>query len=165
MAETRLVKLEEAYYNFDDEVAFENLENDVVIDGNNHFEEKGDSTLLDIVRGDYYDDSVDDDGDEIVYDYDTLPELEKYTGKTWTEGVIKGYDQGDWQNIYYSEDVAPETVKLIQDFYFGMITCFKDIDEGIEYFVPDRIAWKGKNAICDYLGLNPDETEIVEDEE
>jgi hypothetical protein len=28
--------------------------------------------------------------------------------------------------------------------------------------VPDDVVWKGKKAICDYLGLKEDETEIYD---
>ena len=42
-----------------------------------------------------------------------------------------------------------------------MVSEFYD-EEDCGYYVPDDVVWKGKKAICDYLGFKVDETEIYD---
>jgi hypothetical protein len=51
----------------------------------------------------------------------------------------------------------------MEDFYMGKVSEFTDEDM-IGYSVPDDIVWKGKDAICKYLGLDKNDTEIYDDE-
>ena len=46
----------------------------------------------------------------------------------------------------------------------GKIDELRDEDD-CYYYVPDDVVWKGKKAICDYLGLKVDETEIYDDQD
>ena len=46
----------------------------------------------------------------------------------------------------------------------GMVSEFLD-DDDCGYYVPDNVVWKGKKAICDYLGLKVDETEVYDDQD
>ena len=148
---------EKVYYNFDDCVEIDTER--IIIYGNHNFREFSDSILLSIVKGDYYD-------DELGYEYDIFEELEKYTGKKWKQPTIKGYSQGDWQDVYYVEgEVSKEYIKEIEDFYMGKVTGFTVSEDNGDYdeFVPNDIVWEGKEAICKYLGLPLESTTIYED--
>ena len=148
---------EKVYYNFDDCVEIDTKR--IIIYGNHNFREFSDSILLSIVKGDYYD-------DELGYEYDIFEELEKYTGKKWKQTTIKGYSQGDWQDVYYVEgEVSKEYIKEIEDFYMGKVTGFTVSEDNGDYdeFVPNDIVWEGKEAICQYLGLPLESTTIYED--
>ena len=151
---------EQVYYNFDDLVEIDDER--IIICGNPNFTSFGKSILLSIVNGDYYD-------YEVEYDYETLEMLEKVTGKKWNKTTIKGYSQGDWQDVYYAEgEVSKEYIKEIEDFYMGKITEFRateddDPDSCYTAYVPNDIVWEGKEAICKYLGLPLESTTIYED--
>ena len=156
----RKVPDEDMYYRFEDEVEIDTEK--IIIYGNHNFREFGDSVLLSIVSGDYYD-------DDTGYEYDIFEELEKYTGKKWKQTTIKGYSQGDWQDVYYVEDeVSKEYIEEIENFYMGKITEFRVIeDDDQDYYivyVPDDVVWKGKEAICMYLDLQPETTIILKDD-
>ena len=153
----RKVPDEDTYYRFEDEVEIDTER--IIIYGNHDFREFGDSILLSIVKGDYYD-------DDTGYEYDIFEELEKYTGKKWKQTTIKGYSQGDWQDVYYVEgEVSKEYIKEIEDFYMGKVTGFTVSEDNGDYdeFVPNDIVWEGKEAICKYLGLPLESTTIYED--
>ena len=157
----RKVPDEDIYYIFEDEVEIDTEK--IIIYGNHNFREFGDSVLLSIVSGDYYD-------DDTGYEYDIFEELEKYTGKKWKQTTIKGYSQGDWQDVYYVEDeVSKEYIEEIENFYMNKISEFRvieDDDPDFYYivYVPDDVVWKGKEAICMYLDLQPETTIILKDD-
>ena len=174
MIKLKQVDPENVWYDFEDEVDFSQYEDKMVIAGNRDFREFGDSDLIKIVKGDYYDyDETlieNEDGscyeDDIGYDYETAEELAKVSGKkNWVEGTFRGYSQSDWQTIWYVEDeVSQDELKYMENFYMGMISEFCDEDD-CGYYVPNNIVWKGKKAICDYLGLKVDETEIYDEQD
>lgn len=150
---------EDVYYDFEDYVDLD--ETKYIICGNSDFQSMGDKKLISIVEGTYYD-------DEVGYDYETLEQLKKVTGKDWTETTIKGYGQSDWQTLYYIiDDSTIEEIEMIENFYMGKVTEFV-IDEGDDCvyreFVPDDIVWRGKKSICEYLGLDTETTTIYEDD-
>ena len=159
-------------YNFEDEVDFSRYEDKMVIAENENFKEFGDDDLIKITKNEYYDDDEtlieNEDGscyeDEIGYDYETAEELEKVSGKkNWVEGTFSGYSQGDWQTVWYSKDeVSQDELDYIEAFYMGKVSEFSDEDDCC-YYVPDDVVWKGKKAICDYLGFKVDETEIYDE--
>ena len=156
----RKVPDEDTYYRFEDEVEIDTER--IIIYGNHNFREFGDFVLLAIVQGVYYD-------DDTGYKYNILEQLEKYTGKKWKQTTIKGYSQGDWQDVYYVEDeVSKEYIEEIENFYMGKITEFRVIeDDDQDYYivyVPDDVVWKGKEAICMYLDLQPETTIILKDD-
>ena len=156
----RKVPDEDMYYRFEDEVEIDTEK--IIIYGNHNFREFGDFVLLAIVQGVYYD-------DDTGYKYNILEQLEKYTGKKWKQTTIKGYSQGDWQDVYYVEDeVSKEYIEEIENFYMGKITEFRVIeDDDQDYYivyVPDDVVWKGKEAICMYLDLQPETTIILKDD-
>ena len=165
MNETILRKVpdERVYFDiedFDSYVDFDRTR--FIICGNDDFLDMGDSTLLSIVKGSYYD-------DELGYDYDTFEMLKKVTGKDWIETTIRGYSQGDWQTLYYIiDDSTIEELETIENFYMGKITEFvveEDRDDCVYHdFVPDDIVWKGKKSICEYLGLDIETTTVYEDD-
>ena len=148
---------EQVYYDLDDLVEIDDER--IIIYGNPNFTSFGKSILLSIVNGDYCD-------YEVEYDYETLEMLEKVTGKKWNKTTIKGYSQGDWQDVYYVEgEVSKEYIKEIEDFYMGKVTGFTVSEDNGDYdeFVPNDIVWEGKEAICKYLGLPLESTTIYED--
>ena len=156
MTTLRKIPDEDMNYYFEDYMDID--ESKIIICGNDHFREVGDKKLLSIVEGDYYDEDTE-------YDYETLEELKKVTGKVWDETTLRGYTQGDWQTLYYVVDeVTKEEIEEIENFYMGKVTEFQVEDEGYHEFVPDDIVWSGKKAICDYLGLKEEETTIYEDD-
>ena len=169
------VKPEHVYFDFEDETQiFDDVKKqNIVITGNRQFAEYGDDDLLAVIKNNYYDDDVeakeDADGtyteETIGYDYDLYAELKKLTGKEWNQTTIKGYSQGEWQDVYYAKDEIDNLrIKEIEDFYMGKISEFHDEDM-VCYYVPDEVVWNGKKAICDYLGLDPNDTTIFNDED
>lgn len=163
------------WFEFEDETNIEyEVENKtIVITGNRDFISFGDDTLVKVIKGDYYDDDLQlierDDGscyeETIGYDYDIYDELKKLTGKEWEQTTIKGYSQGDWQDVYYTKgEVSDDRIQEIEDFYMGKISEFRD-EDACCYYVPDDVVWKGKKAICEYLGLKEDETEIYDEKD
>ena len=174
MIKLKQVDPEDVWYDFEDEVDFSQYEDKMVIAGNRDFKEFGDSDLIKIVKGDYYDDDEtiveNEDGscyeDAIGYDYETAEELAKVSGKkNWVESSFRGYSQSDWQKIWYVEDeISQDELEYMEAFYMGMISEFCD-EDNCGCYVPDNVVWKGKKAICDYLGLKVDETEIYDDQD
>ena len=159
---------EEVYYSFEDQVELD-LEN-IIICGNRDFCSYGDEYLIDIINNDYYDETLDDDGNTIGYDYDTEEMLNRYTGKKWKVRTMKGYSQGDWQEIYYTEEVSDSYLEEIENFYFGKVdefTVVEDIGDDEDHYlvyVPHDVVWKGKKSICEYLGLDETTTKVFEDD-
>lgn len=151
---------EQTYYEFEDCIELDTER--FIICGNSHFIRIGDSKLLDIVDGNYYDEDTE-------YNYETLEQLKKVTGKVWEEATLRGYSQGDWQTLYYVVDeVTEEEIKNIENFYMGKVTEF-EIDEngdGDTYhdFIPDEVVWGGKKSICDYFGFKVEDTTVYEDD-
>jgi hypothetical protein len=154
----RKVPDEDVYYDFEDYVELD--EERFIICGNDDFRSIGDEKLISIVEGTYYD-------DEVGYDYETLEQLKKVTGKDWEETTLRGYSQSDWQTLYYvDEEVDKEEIETIEDFYMGKVSEFEVEEDGDTYheFVPDDVVWKGKKSICDYLDLEVETTTIYEDD-
>ena len=160
MSKTILRKVpdEDVYYNFEDYIELDKKR--FIICGNDDFRSLGDKKLVSIVEGTYYD-------DEVGYDYETLEELKKVTGKVWEETTLRGYSQSDYQTLYYvNEEVDKEEIEMIENFYMGKVSEFEVEEDGDTYheFVPDDVVWEGKKSICDYLGLNVDSTTIYKDD-
>lgn len=150
---------EHTYYDFEDEVEL-NFDY-VAITGNRQFKEFGDQTILDIINGDYYDDDLAETTGN-GYDYETFEELKKITGFEWTQTTIRGYSQGDWQDVYYVDDPNCDyraDIENIENFYMGKVDAYLDEDD-CRYLVPHDICWKGKEAICNYLGFDPTKTTV-----
>ena len=154
----RKVPDEDMNYYFEDYMDVDKSK--VIICGNRHFRKIGDSELLSIVEGKYYD-------PETEYDYETLEELKKVTGKVWDTHTMRGYCQGDWNYLYYVVDeVDKDDIELIENFYMGKVTEFEVEEDGDCYhdYVPDDIVWEGKKSICDYFGIKEEDTLIYEDD-
>ncbi len=154
----RKVPDEDVYYNFEEEIELDKTK--YIICGNSHFLNIGDEKLISIVEGTYYD-------DELGYDYETLEELKKVTGKVWEETTLRGYSQGDWNTLYYVvDDSTIEEIETIENYYMGKVSEFIVEEDGDEYRVllPDDIVWKGKKSICECLELKVEDTTIYEDD-
>ena len=147
---------ENVYYDF--EACIDLDETKFIICGNSRFTKMGDSKLISIIEGNYYDEDTE-------YDYETLEELKKVTGKVWEETTLRGYSQSDWQTLYYVVgEATDDEIEEIENFYMGKVTDFKVEEEDCHEFVPDSIVWEGKKAICDYFGIKEEETTIYEDD-
>lgn len=147
---------EHVYYNFEDQVELDYEK--VCICGNRDFISYGDKNIIDIINGDYYD-------DETGYEYETLEQLKKFTGKNWKVRTMKGYSQGDWNELYYVEGTDEYYLEEIENFYMGKVDEFV-ISEDDDYyvFVPHDVVWDGKDSICRYLDLQPEDTVIYVDD-
>jgi len=163
------------WYEFEDEtgIEYELNNNTIVITGNRDFKDIGDSDLIKVIKGDYYDDDEvfieEPDGscreETIGYEYDTYEELKKLTGKEWDQTTIKGYSQGDWQDVYFVKgEVSADRIEEIENFYMGKVSEFRD-EDACYYYVPDDVVWKGKKAICEYLDLKPEDTIIFNEKD
>jgi len=152
---------EQCHYSFEDEVGIDPNSTELLLTGNRNYQSFGDPALLKVTSHDYCD-------DDVGYDYSTLEELEKLTGKEWGKTTIRGYSQGDWQNVYYVEGSTNYArIEEISDYYFGKIDEFRIIegeDEVAVACVPHHIRWKGKKATCEYLGLDPNEVTMLVDD-
>ena len=154
----RKIPDEDMYCSFEDYMDVDKSK--VIICGNDDFRSIGDKKLLSIVEGNYYDEDTE-------YDYETLDELKKVTGKVWEETTLRGYSQSDWQTLYYVVgEATDDEIEEIENFYMGKVTEFEIDEDGDTYhdYVPDDIVWKGKKAICDYFGFKEEETTIYEDD-
>jgi hypothetical protein len=154
----RKVPDEDVYYNFEEEIELDKTK--YIICGNSHFRNIGDEKLISIVEGTYYD-------DEVGYDYETLEELKKVTGKVWEETTLRGYSQSDWNTLYYVvDDSTIEEIETIENYYMGKVSEFVVEEDGDDYrvLIPDDIVWKGKKSICECLGFEVDDTTIYEDD-
>lgn len=165
---------EHVYYDFEDATGINEEElkyETIVITGNRDFSPMGDKQLIDVINNDYYDDDLTleehEDGScdevEIGYDYEKFAELKKLTGKEWEQTTFRGYSQSDWQDVYYAKDeVSADRLEELEAFYMGKVSEFRD-DDNCHYHVPDDVVWDGKKAICDYLGLKEEDTEIYDE--
>lgn len=179
------IPTEQVYYDFEDAATYgpdyDKTEYDnILICGNDSFRCFGNPDLLAVVKNDYYD-------DESGYDYNTLDELEKLTGKTWQQTVFRGYVQGDWQTAYYTDSVSASRLAELEAYYMGKVDGFAVIEEASDelvaklkqdnlehedlaelkdsdyvVFVPHDIVWDGSAAICEYLGISPESTVILD---
>lgn len=157
MSTLKLIPIEETYYESIGEVMDLEFRSNIIVCGNSQMSEYGYQVHRDIVKHKFYD-------DELAYDYDVLEELEKLTGKKWVRHTMRGYNQGDWQDIYYVEDkVSKGQIEDIEMYYMNKYREVFNEADGDTYHVPDDVVWKGKDAICNYLGFDPKETKVLQD--
>lgn len=164
------------YYNWEDQINLDDLgfSKDIVILGDRKSTVYGDDTLVEVIKGNYYDDGtrevVTEDGfleDEVIgYDYDKYEELKKLTGKDWQEGELKGYSQGDWCEVYYTDKIDKATIKELEIWIMGKFSEYRIEEDGDDFysFIPHDVEWKGKKEICDYLGYNEKDCVVYEED-
>lgn len=139
------------------------FDGNIIICGNRRLMEHGEEELLDIIKQEYID-------EDVLCDYEPLEMLEKVTGKKWGKTTIRGCCQGDWQTLYYAVDeVRDECVRIVEAYYFGEIDEFAvyygDDEECPEWaIVPRYVSTEGKRAICEHVGVNPEETTVLIDD-
>ncbi len=156
------VPYESALSFYDVEEMVSACDGNIIISGNRHFKEYGEEKLLDVVKQEYID-------EEVGCDYEPLEMLEKVTGKKWGEQTIRGLTQREWQTLYYAVDeVSDEWMKTVEAYYFGEIdefTLYYGDEDGFSerVLVPWYVSDKGKRAICEHVGVNPEETTVLID--
>ena len=80
----------------------------------------------------------------------------------WLQWMNLGYNE---ETVWYVKDeVSQDELEYMEAFYMGKVSEFIDEDM-CSYYMPDDVVWKGKKAICDYLGFKVDETEIYDDQD
>lgn len=122
----------------------------LLITGNKMFKGYGDEELREITDSPY------------ITLEEKLEELKNTTGKEWKHTQIIGYDQNEWQNIFYvPADFDEDILEFIQDYYFGHVSVYYDSFEEVNQYVPHHIEWEGKEAICKWLNLDPNDTKIL----
>lgn len=157
-------------YDFVDQTGFgqDGEDENILICGNWRFISFGDQELLDVLAGDYYD-------SDTGYDYEPLEELEKLTEKKWHRDTFSGYSQSDWQYVYYTDDVSEDRISELEAFYMDKVDEYfvyeqidpetlEDADYDYSVYIPHDVTWKGKEAICEYVGFKPEDTLIYEDD-
>lgn len=146
-------------YDAYDEACMCEYEGEYALVGNHRWIEAGDPIAIQIIQNDYYD-------DEVGYEYDVAEELSKIMGGEWTKDTLRGYSQGDWQYLWHTEKIDAEQVKRIEACYMGKLTEFTVEDGEDKYvaYVEDEIVWKGKAAICEALGIDPNEATVLVDD-
>lgn len=94
------------------------------------------------------------------------------TGKEWDVSSAYGYCQGDYVEIVYCKQYYPENVRKYGEIWLGAAKefCVIDLDENGEeadscggYIVADCEARDDadyKRIVCEWEGLNPDETRL-----
>lgn len=147
------VEDENVIYDFNKEVCFEDkYKNNVVICGNRRFKSYGRNDLINIINENYKDE-------------DKINKLNELTHKKWNMTFLTGYNQGDWQYIYYVEDeVNKEEIEYLEAFYMDKVSEYLVETDGDCYhtFVPHTITWKNnKKDICDYIGIDYNETQLL----
>ena len=162
---------ENVYYDWNDQIDLTEEKNDLVIVGDRHYIMFGESTQVDIVKGDYYDDDIDPEtGEAIGYDYDIIPELNKVCGGDWDYTEFKGYSQGDWCGVWYNKNKVSEGLLYELEVYImGKVDEYTvqesdDEDDVYHVLIPHDVCWKGKKAICEYLGIKSDDAVVYEDD-
>ena len=166
----RRVPDEDVYYDWNDWVDLTEESEDIVILGDHHYVLFGDSKAVDIVKGDHYDDEIDPETSEALgYDYETIDELDKVMGGDWEYTEFKGYSQGDWVRVWYNKEKVTEgLLEELDNFIMGKVDEYtvqesEDEDDVYHVFIPHDICWKGKEAICEHIGIKPEEATVLED--
>ena len=166
---------DEVYYNWEEEVAdLTEVKDDLVIIGDRHHVIFGNSEAVDIAKGDYYDDDEDPNelSEVIGYNYETIPELNKVCGGDWEETTFKGYSQGDWCQVFYNkEKVSEGLLEELEVFIMGKVDGYRVYENGEDdptdcyiVYVPHDVCWKGKQAICEFLGIKAEDAVVLEDD-
>ena len=156
---------EDVYYDWEDQIDLTEEADDLLIMGDRHYVLFGNSTVKDIVNGDYYDDELED-----PYDYETIPELNKVLGGDWDYTEFKGYSQGDWCGVWYNKNKVSEGLLYELEVYImGKVDEYTvqesdDEDDVYHVLIPHDVCWKGKKAICEYLGIKSDDAVVYEDD-
>jgi len=164
---------EDVYYDWNDWVDLSEEKEDIVIIGDRHYIMFGDNDdAVKIIKGDYWDNDIDPEtGYAFGYDYNTIDELDKICGGNWDQIEFRGYSQGDWCECYYNtEKVSQDLLKELEIFIMGKVDEFsitedEDDPEDVYYnLIPHDIVWKGKKAICECMGFDPENTIVLEDD-
>lgn len=154
---------ENVYYDWNDQVDLTEKKGDVVILGDRRRVVFGESTPVSIVNGDYCD-------DDCGYDYETIEELNKICGGDWEETTFRGYGQGDWCQCFYNKNkVSEDLLNELDAYVMGKVDEFtvqetEDENDVYHAFIPHEVCWKGKAAICEFLGIDPEDATVLEDD-
>ena len=101
---------------------------------------------------------------------------ELYPDTVFDRFHIIGYSQGEWQDVIYKADaVASEIDNDFKDafgnFYFGYVTEIINEDDNIHTYIGDDEYFVCRddanfiNVICEYVGVDPDDVVVYEDDD
>lgn len=63
-----------------------------------------------------------------------------YPDRDYEEATIRGYSQGDWNNVIYDQNDKTINIDVLEAFYFGKLTdCYTDSDYGSTVFMDDEL--------------------------
>lgn len=63
-----------------------------------------------------------------------------YPDRDYEEATIRGYSQGDWNNVIYDQNDETINIDVLEAFYFGKLTdCYTDKDYGSTVFTDDEL--------------------------
>lgn len=164
---------EQVYYDWNDWIDLTEERNDIVILGDRRYVMFGEKLPVSIVEEDYYDeDNSPENPDECIgYDYEIIDELNKVCGGDWDYAELRGYSQGDWCRVYYNREKVPAgLLKELEIYIMGKVDEYKIIedennpDDAYHVLIPHDVCWDGKEAICEFLGLDPNDTKVFEDD-
>lgn len=96
-----------------------------------------------------------------------LRALHLVTGKRWEKKTLRGYCQGDWQDIYYpAADYTAEDLKLLEIEYFNMgsewIIETEEEPEGFSMYCYGDSPEAIRAEIAALEGVKPEEVKIFE---
>ena len=103
------------------------------------------------------------DENENITDFEVMVDESK-DAESMVEYATNYVEEERYGTMEFPDEVSQDELKYMEAFYMGMISEFHDEDM-CSYYVPDDVVWKGKKAICDYLGFKVDETEIYDDQD
>lgn len=162
---------EHVYYDWADWVDLTEEKEHIVIMGERHYSLFGEDTQVKIIKNDYWDDDEAEDGQAIGYDYDVIPELNKVFGGKWNVTELRGYSQGDWCAVYYDEEkISSDLLRELEVYIMGKVDEYRIIedednpDDAYYVLIPHDVCWDGKEEICKFLGLDPNDTVVLVDD-
>lgn len=120
--------------------------------GNRDFIEMGDKELVQIAKGDYYD-------EEVGYEYRVGEMLKKKTNMNYEKHCIRGYSQGDWNYVFIPKENADKIdLSFFEAMYFGKFKEYYNEDY-CSIIITDDDAFEGdskvKQIIAEEIGEKP----------
>lgn len=96
-----------------------------------------------------------------------LRALHLVTGKRYEKRTIRGYCQGDWQEVYFPiDDYSPEAIRELEIEYFNLgtewVITSADDPDGFSVYCYGTSHDEIKKEIADAAGVNPENITMYE---